>query len=126
LIGSTELIPALLQYADINLLTSSSEPFGIVLLEGGLLHKPTLLPSTGCEAANWLIIDRETGSLFEQNNATDLADKIEYMLTHPDYAQTCGDNLHDKVVREFLPAQTVHTILDLIAQLLEQKRSLHA
>ncbi len=116
-LGSTEKVATVLHYADINLLSSSQEAFGITLLEGGLLSKPTIVASAGCGAADWLIIDQETGFLFENNNATDLARTITHALTHKKVAQICGKNLYKKVVGEFLPHHTAQTILALYVQL---------
>lgn len=112
-IGSTELTPAVLHYADINILTSSKEAFGIVLLEGGLMKKPTIVARGGCGAADWLIIDKQTGFLFENNDAQSLADTIAYAIAHEDEAKVCGERLYEKVVAEFMPHQTAARLLEL-------------
>lgn len=125
-LGNVENTAPLFHYADINLLSSSEEAFGIVLLEGGLHKKPTIIAREGCGAADWLIIDKETGFLFQNNNAADLAATIRFVLTHPTQATTCGTNLYQKIINEFLPEHTTIMMLQLYARLLEEKRLQHA
>ena len=116
-LGNTDHVAAVLHYADINVLASSGDAFPLVLLEGGFMRKPTLIARGGCGAADWLIIDKETGFLFENKNMQDLADKIAYVLQHPDHAQRCGNQLHDKVIAEFLPEQVTQQLLGFYREL---------
>lgn len=116
-LGNTELTPHILHYADINILTSSKEAFGIVLLEGGLMKKPTIVARGGCGAADWLIIDQKTGFLFDNNDVQSLANTIAYVLAHHDEATECGQRLYEKVVTEFMPAQTAHALMQLYHRL---------
>lgn len=125
-LGNVENTAPLFHYADINLLSSSEEAFGIVLLEGGLHKKPTIIAREGCGAADWLIIDKETGFLFQNNNAADLAATIRFTLNNPAQAKTCGTNLYQKIINEFLPEYTAITMLQLYARLHEEKRLQHA
>ena len=111
-LGSTELTPAVLHYADINLLASSEEALGIALIEGGLMRKPTII-ARGTGAADWLIIDKQTGFLFVNNDVQSFADTIAYVLLHAEEANACGQMLHDKVVAEFLPARSAEALLAL-------------
>lgn len=124
-LASSEQAAAVFHYADINLLASSKEAFGIVLLEGGILKKPTICARGGCGAADWLIIDGETGFLFENKNATDLANKISFVLSHKDLAQACGKKLHKKIIDGFLPRQTTSAMLEFYSQLHVKKHSPH-
>lgn len=116
-LGNTELTPHILHYADINILTSSKEAFGIVLLEGGLMKKPTIVARGGCGAADLLIIDKQTGFLFDNNDVQSLADTIAYALAHHDEAIECGQGLYEKVVAEFMPVQTSRALLQLYTKL---------
>ncbi|MBM3886305.1 glycosyltransferase family 4 protein [Candidatus Dependentiae bacterium] len=124
-LGNTEQTPTIFHYADINVLASSGDAFPLVLLEGGYMKKPTIIAREGCGAADWLIIDQQTGFLFENKNATDLADKIFYVLTHQDIAQTCGNNLYKKIMKDFQPAKTTQAMVAFYTQLHEQKRLRH-
>lgn len=117
-LGSTERTPELLHCADINLLASSEEALGIALIEGGLMKKPTII-AHGTGAADWLIADKQTGFLFEKNNAQSLADTIAYALKHEQEAAACGQRLYEKVVAEFMPtrsAQELITVYQKLAQ----------
>lgn len=110
-LGKTNFIPDLAQHADINLLTSKEEAFGIALLEGGMMKKPTII-AKGTGAADWLIIDKKTGFLFENNNVQSLADTIQYVLANKKEAASCGDRLYEKVKAEFIPARNIEKLIN--------------
>lgn len=62
---------------DIFVLSSLWEGLGLVVLEAGAKHKPVIASNLdGLKE----IINKETGYLFESNNAKDLATKIDYLL----------------------------------------------
>lgn len=109
-VGQTDHIPELLEYADINLLASNEEAFGIALLEGGLMKKPTII-ATGTGAADWLIIDKQTGFLFQNNDLRSFVDTIQYVLSHKQEAAECGQRLYEKVITEFSPTQAVNRLI---------------
>lgn len=120
-LGATNQIPALLYYANINILASSIEAFGIALVEGGLMKKPTIIANnTG--AANWLIEDKKTGFLFENNSAQSLANTILYALQEKEEAQQYGNNLYEKVMQDFLPPQNAQKLLQFYEELRQKKR----
>lgn len=110
-LGHTEKTPQLLEYADINLLASKNEAFGIALLEGGIMKKPTII-AKGTGAADWLIIDKETGFLFENNDMQSLADTIQYALTHKEEAEKYGQKLYEKVIAEFIPRRNIKKLIE--------------
>ncbi len=109
-LGSSEDTPALLAAADINILASSKEAFGMVLLEGALLAKPTIA-ARGIGAADWLITDRDTGFLFQPDDMNSLVDTIAFVLTNPEKAAACGQRLQERAMAHFLPAQSVATTM---------------
>ncbi len=121
-LGSTENTSAVFHYADANVLTSSEEAFGITLVEGGLMKKPTIV-ARSIGAANWLIVNNDTGFLFEQDNASSLADTIAYVIDNQNIAQACGQRLHDKIIADFLPEQSVKKLLAFYEQLQQRHES---
>ncbi len=105
-LGQTEDTPALLAAADINILASSKEAFGMTLLEGALLGKPTIA-ARGIGAADWLITDRETGFLCDPDDVQSLADAIAFVLANPADGAACGQRLRERAMNHFLPTQAV-------------------
>ncbi len=105
-LGATDRVPELLAYADVCVLASSKEAGATVIIEGGVMGKPIIV-SRGTGPADWLITDRQTGYLFENGNVKSLADTIEFVVAHPAEAQACGERLQERVMTQFLPAQTV-------------------
>lgn len=68
--------------ADIVLVCSRAEAFGRVTIEGMASGRPVIGARAGATEA--LIDDGRTGLLYEPGNAEDLADKIEYLTSHPE------------------------------------------
>ncbi len=77
---------------DINVLSSYSESFPYVLLEGAKMSKPTV--STAVGGIPDLIKDGETGLLVEPANFEQMAEKIEVLLENKIFAKKLGDNLN--------------------------------
>lgn len=118
-LGNVENPSALFYFADVNLLTSSKEAFGISLVEGGFMEKPTMIAhSTG--AANWLIKDSDTGFLFKNGDAQDLADTISYVLKNPTEATRAGKALKKLIITDFMPEKSARRLITLYYQLREK------
>ncbi len=120
--GATEQTPELLYYADFNVLPSLLEPFGIAITEGGLMKKPTIT-ATGLGATDWLIIDNETGFIFENNDAVSLTNTIEKVLDNPKLAAHCGQALYEKVMHEFHPEKTIQNLIALYEEVHAKKQA---
>jgi L-malate glycosyltransferase len=99
-LGYTTKTTELLFHSDINVLTSSKEAFGIVVLEGALMKKPTIV-TKGTPVANELIQNNETGLLFENNNAGELASSIEKIINDKAFAYRLGSNLQKLVMADY-------------------------
>ena len=79
-------------YARCNLtvLPSSKEGFGLVVIEGWLFHKPTIVtPKAGVAE---LIRDGENGFLIDPEDSDKFADGIRKLLKSPKRAQKLGEN----------------------------------
>jgi glycosyltransferase involved in cell wall biosynthesis len=98
-LGFTNEIPALLYHSDIHVLSSSLEAFGIAHLEAGIMKKPTVgATETGATA---MIQDGITGLIFNNNNADDLAEKLEILLDNKSLRETMGAHAHAHIQKEF-------------------------
>lgn len=84
---------------DINVLTSLSESFPFTLLEGALLKKATISSDVG--GIKKLIIDGNTGLLFESKNYAQLAEKILELADDKQKAKLLGENLYDYAKEQF-------------------------
>ncbi len=83
--------------ADVVLLPSRIEPFGLVMIEAGSFKKPFIGGNTGGIAE--FIEDGKNGLLVDPENPEQLAEKIIYLLNNPDVGKMLGENLYEKVTR---------------------------
>lgn len=84
---------------DINVLTSISESFPYVILEGARLKKPVI--STNVGGIHHLIEDGYNGWLIKVKDNETLAEKILYFINNKDEIQIMGDNLYKTVKKDF-------------------------
>lgn len=75
------------------------EGFGIVALEASACGKPVVASRTG--GITDVVIDKETGFLFEPSNESQLAKKIEELLKNQEVAQKFGARGRKRVENQF-------------------------
>lgn len=80
---------------DINTLTSLSESFPYVILEGAKMKKPII--STEVGGINRLVVDGESGFLIQVGKAAVLKDKLLYLIRNPDARKAMGEKLFKAV-----------------------------
>jgi len=83
--------------ADVIILSSRREPFGLVMIEAGSFKKPFIGGNTGGIAE--FIEDGKNGFLVDPENPEQLAEKIIYLLNNPETGKKLGENLYEKVNR---------------------------
>lgn len=81
LLGHRSDVMALVRAADVFVLPSRAEPFGLVLLEAMALARPVIATAAGGPAE--IIIDAQTGLLVPPRDAVALADAIHRLLSDP-------------------------------------------
>ncbi|MCF6465477.1 glycosyltransferase family 4 protein [Clostridium sp. Cult2] len=84
---------------DINVLTSISESFPYVILEGARLKKMTI--STDVGGINRLIRDGYNGWLIKVGDSEALAEKLDYLMENKEMIKTMGENLLNSVKQNF-------------------------
>ncbi len=88
-------------FKDVNIfcVPSREEPFGLVILEGFL--NSTLVISSDTDGGKLLIENGEDGFLFNNENAKDLADKIEFVLQNPEIYASITKKAFIKLEKKF-------------------------
>lgn len=97
--GFVKDIYSFINFIDINTLTSRSESFPYVLMEGAKMSKPTVCSRVG--GIPDLIIDGKTGFLFESENSASLADKLISLVKDKSLAEKLGDALNKRALENF-------------------------
>ena len=105
------------QASDLVVLPSRIDPFPYVMLEAGAMKKPLIGGNTG--GILEFIEDRVDGYLFEPGNELDLADKISYLIKHPDDAKNAALKLNEKVLRLCNCKENFQKMLNLYQTLIE-------
>lgn len=84
---------------DINVLCSLSESFPYVIMEGGSLKKATIASKVG--GIPKIILDGETGKLFEKQDYKALAAHILDLKNNDDERKKLGQNLYSRIIDNF-------------------------
>ena len=101
-LGHTNQIPEIMYHTDFNVLPSSYEALGLVLIEAALLRKPSI-GATGTGVTT-VITHNQTGLLFENNNAISLSVQIETSVKNISLRELLGKQAHDFVIENFSSA----------------------
>ena len=87
-LGFVSDMKGLRQKTDIELVCSNREAFGRVTVEAMMSGNPVIGTDTGANPE--LIEDHKNGRLFQNGNAQDLAEKMQWFLENPEYIEKCG------------------------------------
>lgn len=100
LLGQITNIMEWMQACDIFLQPSREEGFGLVFIEAGLCHKPTLATHVG--GIPDIIINGETGYLVEPENPAMLANRLSELLTDTEKAKQICQQAYERTLEHFL------------------------
>jgi glycosyltransferase involved in cell wall biosynthesis len=103
-------IPTIMAQADILVHPSRLEPFGLVLLEAGVVGLPVVATRVG--GVPELLTDNETGLLVEPDDATALAEAIRRLLTDREFAERIASSWHNNVLSRWTWAESARGRLD--------------
>jgi len=95
------------------------EPFGLVALEAMQMARPVVASRVGGLAE--VIVDGETGILFENENSAALADAIAYLLEHPNAARVMGAKGRKRAQQKFSIERYADEYEQLYQRLLNSK-----
>jgi glycosyltransferase involved in cell wall biosynthesis len=99
---------AALAAADVLLLPSTGEAFGIVYLEAWAYHKPVI--GSPIQAVKALISDGIDGWLIEPGQVAAIAERLRRLADNPAEARAAGDAGHAKLLRRY----TTVRVADLV------------
>jgi len=97
--GFKEDIVPYLKEADIGIISSQNEAFGLVTLEYMMAKMPVIGSNSG--ATSELIDEYENGLLFKPLDIIDLAKKIKYFYDNPSEIKRMGSNSYNKFKTHF-------------------------
>lgn len=84
-----------------------------VLLEAYAYGKPVLAPNHGCFTD--LVKDGETGLLYQAGNASDLCDKLKWVITHGHDMETMGREARRVVEQDYTPEGHTKKLLSVFS-----------
>ena len=111
IVNATENIYDYYNIFDLFVLPSRIEPFGIVVIESGLMNIPFI--GANVDGISEIIQDKVTGLLFEKNNYNDLLLKMKTMYENREFAKRCVDNLNSEVLNNYTDRQIIPKIMNL-------------
>ncbi len=109
LLGFRTDAPALMAAADVFVLPSLAEPFGLVLLEAMALGRPVVATRAGGPVE--IVVDGETGFLVPPSSPDALAGTLRTLLSDPALARRMGENGQARYEAQFTAAKMSQAIL---------------
>jgi glycosyltransferase involved in cell wall biosynthesis len=94
-----------LNLIDVFILASRVEPFGIVLIEAGIMNKPVV--ASNVDGIPEIIENEKNGLLFKSGNVEELSKCILRIINDSKLAGVLSENLHKKVSENFLSSTMV-------------------
>lgn len=89
-------------------LTKVGEGFGLVPYESALLGTPFIAPEFG--AVTEFVKDMDNGLLVDTNHIDAIAEKMRWVLSHPDDAQSMVCNLRKLIHKELTPQRLAENL----------------
>ena len=108
---------AFFENADIFIFTTLNETLGLVLLEAMEHALPCIATDEG--GISDIVDDGKTGFIVSKRNANILADKIEYLLIHPEERMRMGKNGYRKFNDKFTLRKFEEPMADILNDCLE-------
>lgn len=118
LVPFQEDIQPWLAAADVLVLPSRQESFGLVLVEAGAMGKPVI--ACRCQGPCEIIVDGETGWLVEQDDAIGLATRLQQLIDSPAEACRMGAAARRRIAACFSPETNTRRLEHLMLGLLRR------
>tara|TARA_B100000524_G_scaffold321618_1_gene202575 strand:- start:419 stop:940 length:522 start_codon:yes stop_codon:yes gene_type:complete len=98
-LGHQKNINQILNIADLVLLPSLREGFGISVIEAASLEKPAII--SDIDGLRDTVTHNETGLLFEANNKNDFVSKINYLLDSKKLSKKMGKKARENILKKY-------------------------
>ncbi|QPK65311.1 glycosyltransferase family 4 protein [Methylomonas sp. LL1] len=118
LLGQRQDIPQIINELNIVILASNSEGLPRVVIEAMAAGKPVV--ATRCGGPEEIIVDGETGFLVPVKDAQAIANKVTYLLEHPNQAQAMGEKGRLRAQKLFSMDQYIQNIEKVIIETVSQ------
>lgn len=118
-LGHRNDIPAILRSIHTLVLASESEGLPRVVMEAMAAGKPVV--ATRCGGPVELVVDGDTGYLVPINDANAIAQRLSYLLDHPEWAQEMGQRGRKKAETDFTMDRYVGSIEKIIKKEITQR-----
>lgn len=103
---------------DINTITSHSESFPYVMMEGGALKKPIVASNVG--GIGDLVVEGETGFLFEDGDYGRLAYQLIKLIDDVELRKELGENLYSSVSKNYSSESMASKHISIYKQILDR------
>ncbi|WHH58382.1 glycosyltransferase family 4 protein [Petroclostridium sp. X23] len=118
-LGFIDKIYDLINALDINTLTSYSESFPYVLLEGARLRKPTISSAVG--GIPDLIKDGQNGYLFKSTDHSEMAEKLLKLVNNKDLRKEFGQKLYERARDSFSNKSLANRHIEIYREILKMQ-----
>lgn len=122
-VGFERDIYGFLNFIDINTLTSQCESFPYSMLEGAAMKKPMIASRVGGIPS--LVIDGETGLLFENGDFASLGGKMYELSLSEDMVKRMGEAIYTRATTLFSADNFAKTHMDIYAKIMADYKSKH-
>lgn len=106
-----------LNLIDINCLTSLCESFPYSMLEGAAMGRCMVASRVGGIPS--LVVEGETGMLFESGNHVEMAEKLNVLLDNPDLIKKMGENIKRRATTLFTNENFARTHMEIYKSIVE-------
>lgn len=107
--------------SDLVVLSSTSDPLPVVVLEAMALSKPVVATRSGGTVD--MVVDNDTGRLVPVGEPNPMAKAIQAILQQPDRGQEMGRRGYERLLRLFSPEGYVRAFQDLFLEMVSQSSS---
>jgi glycosyltransferase involved in cell wall biosynthesis len=102
---------SILAAADLFVLPSLAEPFGLAIVEAMALSKPVIATNAG--GPREIVEHQVTGLIVAPNDPEDLANALRKMLSDPDYRRQLAANGYARFKQHFTSDRMARSMLDV-------------
>lgn len=110
-----EFMPSVYEQADIFVLPSNIEPFGLVILEAAMFDLPVI--STKTDGALEIIENNEDGVLVDIGDSEKMEEAIIDLIRDADRAKSLSSNLKSKAINEFSWSKCYQSYIEVLNNL---------